>query len=62
MGYDYFPTETGKYVTYKVDSIVYDDFYIPVKIDTFSFLIKEVIDAELEKSANKKNVKSSTFY
>ncbi|GIK69631.1 MAG: hypothetical protein HND27_06155 [Bacteroidetes bacterium] len=61
MGYDYFPTETGKYVTYKVDSIVYDDFYIPVKIDTFSFLIKEVIDAELEKSANKKTLRVVRF-
>jgi hypothetical protein len=61
MGYEFFPSEVGHFVTYKVDSIVYDDFYNPVKIDTFSFLIKELIDAELEKNAGKKTQRIVRF-
>ena len=44
IGYNYFPVDTGFWVEYKVDSIVWNDFYPdddPRHIDTFSFKIKE---------------------
>ncbi len=41
LGLDYRPLQVGNYVIYQADSIVYDDFYNPVKIDTFSFQVKE---------------------
>jgi len=45
IGYNYFPTEVGRYVVYQVDSISYDDFFTPVKIDTAHFQLKEVIES-----------------
>jgi hypothetical protein len=44
LGFNYRPLEVGIYVIYQADSIVYDDFFNPVKIDTFSFKIKEKIE------------------
>ncbi len=41
--YDYYPLKTGSSITYEVDSITYDDFFEPVKIDTASYLIKEEV-------------------
>jgi hypothetical protein len=41
--YGYFPIDTGHYVIYNVDSITYNSFYNPVRIDTVQFQIKEVI-------------------
>ncbi len=55
MGYAYFPLETGRYTIYRVDSFFYDDFYVPVKIDTFYFLVKEWTEAQLEDNAGKKS-------
>lgn len=43
MGYDYFPTEIGKWIIYDVDSTVYDDFSDTVII--YQYLIKEVIES-----------------
>jgi hypothetical protein len=42
LGYDYAPTNIGKYVVYDVDSVVYDDF----KHDTtyFKYRIKEKLE------------------
>ncbi len=45
IGYNYFPTEVGRYVVYQVDSISYNDFFTPVKIDTTHFQLKEVIES-----------------
>ncbi len=45
-GRDYFPTELGSWISYKVDSITWNDFYTPVKVDTFSFFIKMKIDSQ----------------
>ena len=45
LGYNYFPNEIGRYVIYQVDSISYNDFFTPVKIDTAHFQIKEVIES-----------------
>lgn len=44
-GHDYFPLAINQYRIYEVDSIFYDDFYIPTKIDTFSYLVKEYIES-----------------
>ncbi len=43
LGFAYRPLTVGHYVVYQADSIVYDDFFTPVKIDTFRFKIKEKI-------------------
>lgn len=45
QGYDYFPLKAGHTIIYDVDSIVYDDFFTPVKIDTFKYQIKEIIES-----------------
>jgi hypothetical protein len=47
QGYDYFPLNVGHTVIYDVDSIVYDDFFQPVQIDTFRFQIKEVVESAI---------------
>ena len=44
LGDNYAGMNIGQYIVYDVDSIVYDDFFNPVKIDTFQFKIKEVIE------------------
>ncbi len=36
----YFPINPDKAIIYKVDSITWNDFFTPVKIDTFSYFIK----------------------
>lgn len=45
LGYTYFPTEIGQYVIYQVDSISYNDFFNPVKIDTTHFQLKELVQS-----------------
>ena len=40
---EYFPLETGRYITYAVDSIVFDDAQVGNKKDTISFLLREEI-------------------
>ncbi len=42
-GYEYFPLEVGKFVEYKLDSIVYDTVAAGVVRDTFSWFSKEEI-------------------
>lgn len=44
MGYDYFPTEVGKWIIYDVDSIVHNDF--SDTIDTYTYQVKEIIESE----------------
>lgn len=43
LNYDYYPLSAGNSWTYKIDSVVYDDFN--QRIDTFSFLQKEQIES-----------------
>jgi hypothetical protein len=45
MGYNYFPTDVGKYVIYDVDSTFYDGFFSPVKAVNFKFQLKEKIES-----------------
>ncbi len=52
-GYDYFPVNIGHTLIYDVDSIVYDDFFVPTKIDTFRFQIKEVVESQFTDNTGK---------
>lgn len=45
QGYDYFPLSAGRTLIYDVDSIVYDDFFQPVRVDTFRYQIKEIVES-----------------
>lgn len=45
FGYEYFPTDSGRYVQFKVDSIHWDDFSSPSTIDSFHFDIRELNDS-----------------
>ncbi len=42
----YFPIKEGSYIIYNVDSIKYDNFFDPVKIDTSHYQLKATIGAE----------------
>jgi hypothetical protein len=46
QGYDYFPLSAGLTLIYDVDSVVYDDFFQPVRVDTFRYQIKEVVESQ----------------
>lgn len=46
LGENYFPLQKGSWISYKVDSITWNDFFTPTQIDTFSFLIKLKIDTQ----------------
>lgn len=50
LGHNYFPVLSGTSITYKVDSITYNDFYTPVKVDTFSFYLRFDIDSSFTDS------------
>lgn len=54
MGYKYWPVDSGCYWIYQVDSIVWDDFYNPVKIDTYRYKVKEVIKGEIQDEEGRK--------
>lgn len=45
QGYNYFPLQAGHTIIYDVDSIVYDDFFSPPKVDTFKYQIREVVES-----------------
>jgi hypothetical protein len=45
IGKDYFPIKVGSYIIYDVDSSFYDDFYIPTKVTTTQFQLKEKIQS-----------------
>lgn len=44
--YEYFPTKIGSWISYDIDSLAYNNFFDPVRIDTFRFQIKELIESE----------------
>lgn len=60
LGYDYFPTEAGRYIIYDVDSLYYNDF--TSTIDTFKFQIKEKIAAEFVDLSQRKTQRIERFY
>ncbi|MEM8524080.1 MAG: hypothetical protein AAGG68_05540 [Bacteroidota bacterium] len=43
VGYEYYPLEVGKFLTYQVDSIVFDTVGTEVFVDTSSTLVREAI-------------------
>lgn len=61
MGYNYFPNQVGKYVVYDVDSFYYDNFYNPVKIDTFKFQIKEKIESIYADNQNRPTIRLERY-
>ncbi len=40
--YEYFPTDSGRYVIYDVDSIIFNSFFQPPLKDTIQFQVREV--------------------
>lgn len=61
MGYNYFPDQVGKYVVYDVDSFYYNDFYKPLKIDTFKFQIKEKIESIFPDNQNRPTIRLERY-
>ncbi|NQY67962.1 MAG: hypothetical protein HRT72_09610 [Flavobacteriales bacterium] len=61
FGYDYYPSEVGMWRIYNVDSIAYDDFYSPSKVDTFVYEIKEVIDSSFIDNAGNETYKINRY-
>jgi hypothetical protein len=43
--YNYFPTKVGSWVIYDVDSVRFNDFYKPVRVDTSTFQVLEKIES-----------------
>lgn len=39
--YEYFPTDSGRYVEYQVDSITWNSFFDPPQVDTVQFYVRE---------------------
>ena len=60
IGYDYFPTQKGKFVTYQVDSLFYNDF--TSTIDTFQFQIKEIITENFTDLSKRTTQRIERFY
>lgn len=49
IGYNYYPTTTGWFIEYEIDSIVYNDF--TNTIDTTHYYLKEIIESEFKNAA-----------
>lgn len=60
-GYDYYPAQLGSYVEYEVEEVKYDDFFEPVKIDTFRYQLKEVLDSAFEDNSNRPSNRISRY-
>lgn len=51
--YEYFPTDSGRYVEYQVDSVLWNSFFDPPSVDTITFQVREVYESEfLDGSGN----------
>ncbi|MGQ0828630.1 MAG: hypothetical protein ACT4ON_09570 [Bacteroidota bacterium] len=61
MGYNYFPSETGTYVVYNVDSFYYNDFNVPTTIDTFRFQLKEKIQSLYYDNENRLTIRLERY-
>lgn len=60
FGYDYFPTEIGRYNVYQVDSVVYN---IPFDtIYTYSFQVKELNESYFTDSEEKQSIRLARYY
>jgi hypothetical protein len=56
---DYLPLEPGKYITYRVDSLIFTDF--GHKIDTHRYQIKHVVDAEITDNLGRPSFRVFTY-
>ncbi len=45
LEYEYFPLEVGRTLVYTVDSVTYDDFFDPVKVDSVSLQQRELYES-----------------
>lgn len=61
FSYTYFPLEEGHFVTYKVDSISYNDFFNPVLVTKSTFYIKEVVADEFVDLQGRKSRRIERF-
>ena len=61
MGYNYFPNQVGKYVIYDVDSFYYNDFNVPLTIDTFKFQLKEKIQSTYLDNQNRTTLRLERY-
>jgi hypothetical protein len=59
VGYDYFPTGLGHFVTYACDSIVFPD--IGTNTETYKFKIKEVIDSAFTDNSGRPAVRIARY-
>lgn len=59
--YNYFPVQTGNWIEYEVDSITYDDFFDPIKIDTVSYFLKEEIGESFLDNENRESYKIEVY-
>ncbi len=57
--HEYFPVNTGHWVIYNVDSIVYDDF--TGNIDTFHYQVKEVFEEKFIDDSGKEAIRLERF-
>lgn len=58
--YEYFPVDTGRYVTYRVDSIVYDDF--TGTVDTFQYQLQERITSTFKDNEGRTNYRLERYF
>lgn len=54
IGEDFQPLKKGNWIMYEVDSIVWNDFFDPVEIDTFSSLVRIETDVDYKNEEGKK--------
>lgn len=59
--YRYFPVDLGHWVIYQVDSTTYDDFYVPPRVETQSYQIKEVIESIFKDNENRDTYRIERF-
>ncbi len=61
LGYRYFPDQVGHYVIYDVDSFFYNDFIVPLTIDTFKFQLKEKIQSTYLDNQNRSTLRLERY-
>ena len=59
MGYDYFPTEQGLYISYEVQTIIWDDN--DQSVDTTYYQVKMVIDTMFNDNMNRPSYRWNRF-
>lgn len=60
-GQSYFPTKTGTYIIYDVDSTYYDDFYVPTKVVNTKYQLKEKIQSIYYDNQNRQTARVERY-